>query len=111
MYDNTCKFLAETFSIDFASWLLGEPITLTKIEPSELSLEPIRADSVIFLQSSEIILHIEFQTRTDEAMAFRMLDYWVRLYQKHPNKEIHQTVIYLKPTNSTLAFQTSFNAK
>jgi len=44
-------------------------------------------------------------------MAFRMLDYWVRLYQKHPNKEIHQTVIYLKPTNSTLAFQTSFNAK
>ncbi len=111
MYDNTCKFLAETFSIDFASWLLGEPITLTKIEPSELSLEPIRADSVIFLQSSEIILHIEFQTRTDEAMAFRMLDYWVRLYQKYPNKEIHQTVIYLKPTNSTLAFQTSFNAK
>jgi predicted transposase YdaD len=48
MYDNTCKFLAETFSSDFASWLLGEAISLTKLEPSELSIEPIRADSVIF---------------------------------------------------------------
>jgi hypothetical protein len=24
-YDNTCRFLAEHFSADFASWLLGEP--------------------------------------------------------------------------------------
>jgi predicted transposase YdaD len=55
-YDNTCKFLAETFPSDFASWLLGKAIALTKLEPSELSLEPIRADSVIFLESSEVIL-------------------------------------------------------
>ncbi|NEO48674.1 MAG: flagellar assembly protein H, partial [Moorea sp. SIO4A3] len=27
MFDNTCKFLAESFSEDFASWLLGEAIT------------------------------------------------------------------------------------
>jgi predicted transposase YdaD len=25
MYDDTCRFLAENFSADFASWLLGEP--------------------------------------------------------------------------------------
>jgi predicted transposase/invertase (TIGR01784 family) len=67
-YDNTCKFLAETFSSDFASWLLGEPIALTKLEPSELSVEPIRADSVIFLESTEIILHLEFQTEADKNM-------------------------------------------
>jgi len=109
-YDNTCKFLAETFPTDFASWLLGNPIPLTKLEPSELSIEPIRADSVIFLGSSEIILHLEFQTRTDENMAFRMVDYWVRLHRKYPNKQIHQTVIYLKPINSELAYQTSFNS-
>jgi hypothetical protein len=29
MYDITCRFLAESFSADFASWLLGEPTTLT----------------------------------------------------------------------------------
>jgi predicted transposase YdaD len=43
MYDDTCRFLAEHFSADFASWLLGESIALTEIKPSELSLEPIRA--------------------------------------------------------------------
>jgi len=111
MYDNTCKFLAENFSTDFASWLLGKPIPLTKIKPSELSVEPIRADSVILLESSEIVMHLEFQTKTDETMAYRMANYWLRLYGKYPTKEIHQTVIYLKPTNSPLACQTSFNSK
>jgi predicted transposase/invertase (TIGR01784 family) len=111
MYDNTCKYLAETFSSDFASWLLGEAIALTKLEPSELSVEPIRADSVIFLESSQIILHIEFQTRADENMAFRMLDYWVRLHRKYPNKKIHQSIIYLKPTDSELVYETSFMAE
>ena len=111
MYDNTCKFLAENFSTDFASWLLGKAIPLTKIEPSELSLEPIRADSVIFLESSKIVLHIEFQTATDETMAYRMANYWLRLYAKYPNKEIYQVVIYLKRTNSPLVHQTSFRSK
>jgi predicted transposase/invertase (TIGR01784 family) len=110
MYDNTCKFLAETFPTDFASWILGEPISLTELEPSELSIEPIRADSLIFLTSANIILHIEFQTRVDENMAFRMLDYWVRLRRKFPGKKIHQTIIYLKPTNSPLASQNIYTS-
>jgi predicted transposase YdaD len=29
MYDDTCRFLAEHFSADFASWLMGEPVTMT----------------------------------------------------------------------------------
>jgi predicted transposase/invertase (TIGR01784 family) len=111
MYDNTCKFLAETFPEDFTSWLLGKSIPLTKLEPSELSAEPIRADSVILLESSEIVVHLEFQTKTDDTMAYRMANYWLRLYGKYPTKEIHQTVIYLKPTKSPLAFQTSFQSK
>jgi len=39
-----------------------------------------------------------------------MANYWLRLYGKYPNKEIHQTVIYLKPTKSPLAYQTSFKS-
>lgn len=62
IYDNVGKFLAERFSRDFANWLLNEPIQLTELKPTELSLNPIRADSLIFLQSEEIVLHIEFQT-------------------------------------------------
>jgi predicted transposase YdaD len=72
MYDNTCKFLAETFPSDFASWLLGESIDLTQLSPSELSLEPIRADALILLASDEVILHIEFvrrESRISEARA------------------------------------------
>jgi predicted transposase/invertase (TIGR01784 family) len=111
MYDNTCKYLAETLPSDFASWLLGKSIPLTKLEPSELSAEPIRADSVIFLESREIIMHLEFQTKPDESMAYRMASYWLRLHGKYLTKEIHQTVIYLKPSNSSLVYETSFNSK
>lgn len=49
MYDDTCRFLAEHFSADFASWLLGEPVTLTELKPSELSLEPHHEFDVIRL--------------------------------------------------------------
>jgi predicted transposase YdaD len=49
-FDNTCKFLAENFSADIATWLLGTPILMTKLEPSELFAEPIRADAIILLE-------------------------------------------------------------
>ncbi|MEG3438459.1 hypothetical protein V0288_15110 [Pannus brasiliensis CCIBt3594] len=65
MYDNTCKFLAANFSKDLTAWLLGRSIELTVLEPTELFVEPIRADSLIFLQSDDLIVHIEFQTDPD----------------------------------------------
>lgn len=65
-YDNVCKYLAEQFPEDFALWLLGRSESLIVLEPSELSAEPIRADSVTFLQSD----HIEFQTDPDGEMPF-----------------------------------------
>jgi predicted transposase/invertase (TIGR01784 family) len=108
MYDNVCKFLAESFSEDFARWLLGKPLTLTSLSPSELSLEPIRADALILLESSEVVLHLEFQTGTDPNMAFRMLDYRVRVYRRFPNKQMRQIVIYLKPSASELVQQQTF---
>jgi predicted transposase YdaD len=39
-----------------------------------------------------------------------MANYYLRLYGKYPNREIHQTVIYLKPTNSSLAYETGFRS-
>jgi predicted transposase/invertase (TIGR01784 family) len=108
MYDDTCRFLAEHFSTDFASWLLGEPVTMTEIQPSELSLDPIRTDALILLESEDSILHIEFQTLPKKSIPFRMLDYRVRLHRKDPSKTVRQVVIYLQQTNSELAWQTSF---
>jgi predicted transposase/invertase (TIGR01784 family) len=108
MYDDACRFLAENFSADFASWLLGTPVTLTEIQPSELSLDPIRADALILLESDESVLHIEFQTLPKNNIPFRVLDYRVRMYRKDPNKPMRQVVIYLKQTGSALVYQTSF---
>jgi len=108
MYDNVCKFLAENYSRDFAQWLLGEPLSFTQLSPSELSLEPIRADALILLESDQIILHLEFQTEPDPKMSFRMLDYRTRVYRRFPKKTMRQVVIYLKETSSPLVQENAF---
>lgn len=72
MIDNISKFLIEQYSSDFAAWLLGESIPLTTINPTELNVEPVRADAVMLLQSSNVILHTEFQTAPDFTMPFRV---------------------------------------
>ncbi|GAA6620470.1 Rpn family recombination-promoting nuclease/putative transposase [Scytonema sp. NUACC26] len=108
MFDNICKFLVESFSTDFATWLLGEPIALTELSPQDLSLEPIRADALILLQSKEFILHLEFQTRPKLRVPFRMADYRLRGYRRFPKKRMKQVVIYLKRTNSRRVYQTTF---
>ena len=43
-FDSTCRRLAEQFPEDFASWLLGRRINSVILDPTELSLEAIRAD-------------------------------------------------------------------
>jgi predicted transposase/invertase (TIGR01784 family) len=108
MFDNVCRFLAESFSADFATWLIGEPVTLTQLSPSELSLEPIRADALILLQSDDMVLHIEFQTEPKAVIPFRMTDYRLRVYRRFPRKRMLQFVIYLQPTTSELVQQTAF---
>ncbi len=110
MYDNICKFIAENFPEEFSTWLLGEAVILTSLEPTELSSEPIRADSLLLRQSENLVLHVEFQTRPDPEIPLRMLDYWVRIHRRYPRKQIHQVVIYLKQTESPLVKQNSFQA-
>jgi predicted transposase/invertase (TIGR01784 family) len=108
-FDSTCRRLAEMFPEDFASWLLGRRIILTELKPTELSIEPIRADSLILLQGDREIIHIEFQTRPDRNMGTRLADYRIRLHRKFPGKTIHQIVIYLKKTRSKKVFETTFD--
>jgi predicted transposase/invertase (TIGR01784 family) len=86
MYDDICRYLAESFSVDFASWLMSESTPMTELKPSELLLDPIRADAMILLQSDDSILHIEFQTVPKDEIPFRMLDYRVRGKRRYKNK-------------------------
>jgi predicted transposase/invertase (TIGR01784 family) len=107
-FDNICKFIAENFSVDIATWLLGNPIALTKLEPSELFAEPIRADAVIFLESKDLLLHIEFQTDPDPEIGFRMTDYRLRGFRRYPQKQMRQIVVYLRSTKSERVHQNCF---
>jgi predicted transposase/invertase (TIGR01784 family) len=109
LFDNISKFLAQEYSADFATWLLGRNIPLTTLSPTELNVEPIRADSVVVMSSPVVVLHLEFQTDPDENMPLRMADYYLRLYRRFPQQEIEQVVIYLRRTGSELVTQTEFS--
>lgn len=50
-YDNLCKILAEKYPFDFARWLLNQEPRKIEILKTELSIEPIRTDSVTFIQT------------------------------------------------------------
>jgi predicted transposase/invertase (TIGR01784 family) len=102
-YDNICKRLAETYPRDFASWLMGQPAAEVEVRKTELSSEPIRADSLILLQLLDTLLHIEFQTtpRSQPPLPLRMLDYWVRLFRTH-EMPVTQFVIVLSETTEEI---------
>ncbi|WGV23388.1 DUF4351 domain-containing protein [Halotia branconii] len=104
-YDNLCKILAQTYPFDFARWLLNQQPQQITILKTELSIEPIRADSVIFLQTENRILHLEFQTtiQSKTPIALRMLDYYVRLTRKY-QVPVTQVVIFLQETTDEIAW-------
>ncbi|EGJ29802.1 MULTISPECIES: Rpn family recombination-promoting nuclease/putative transposase [Moorena] len=108
-YDNICKYLAEEYPSEFFHWLLGEEPRDIQVLKSELSSEPIQADALTLLQSTNQILHLEFQTlpQSEPPLPFRMLDYWVRLHRKY-RCPIEQVVIFLKSTTSQMVFTNEF---
>ena len=69
----------------FARWLLASEPTEIRVLKTELTLEPIRADSLSFLRAANQILHLEFQTLpvSKSPMPLRMLDYSVRLKRQY----------------------------
>jgi predicted transposase/invertase (TIGR01784 family) len=108
-FDNLCKLLAEKHPVRFASWVLGQPIESAEVLKSELSIEPIRADSVILLKLQSQILHLEFQVKLDSEppLPLRMLDYWVRLYRLY-RLPIRQVVVLLRPPAEGTVIESGF---
>ncbi|MEH2396018.1 Rpn family recombination-promoting nuclease/putative transposase [Nostoc sp.] len=111
-FDNLCKLLSEKHPATFASWVLGTPQTSVKVLKTELSIEPIRADYVTFLQLQGRILHLEFQTKLESTppLPLRMLDYWVRLYRLY-RLPITQVVVLLLPPASETVIETAFTVE
>ena len=111
-YDNVCKILAEKYPTDFARWLLAVEPRSIEVLKTELSIEPIRADSLTFLQTENRILHIEFQTitRSKTPISFRMLDYSVRLIRQY-KVPVTQVVIFLQQTNDEIAFTEEYRSE
>ncbi|NER34601.1 MAG: Rpn family recombination-promoting nuclease/putative transposase [Oscillatoria sp. SIO1A7] len=110
-YDNLCKYLAEKYPQRFASWVLGRPVTGVQVLKTELSIEPIRADSIILLRLSDRILHLEFQVSVPgpkkKPMPLRMLNYWVRLHWQY-GLPVTQVLIWLVPTSNPAVFEDFF---
>lgn len=109
-YDNICKYLAEQYPTEFIHWLSGEEVADITVLKTELIAEPIRADSLTLLQTTNQILHLEFQTlpASNPPLPFRMLDYWVRLKRQY-RCAIDQVVIFLKSTESEAVFINEFS--
>ena len=59
-----------------------------------------RADFLVELEDGSIF-HLELQTQNDKNMPFRMLEYFVLISSKYPNRKIKQMVLYVgeKPLN------------
>jgi predicted transposase/invertase (TIGR01784 family) len=108
-FDNLCKLLAEKHPEPFATWILGQPILMAQVLKSELSIEPIRADSVTFLQLQGSILHLEFQVKLDSEppLPLRLLDYWVRLYRLY-RVPIERVLVLLRPPAEAFEIETAF---
>jgi len=108
-YDNVCKFLAEQYPTDFTRWLLGAEAGEAQLLKTELSQEPIRADSLTFLKATNQLLHIEFQTvpTSQPSLSFRMLDYAVRLKREY-ELPLTQVVVFLKQSTSEIAFTDAY---
>ena len=88
----------------------NRPVTTVKILKTELSIEPIRADSVILMQAQEsnFTHRISGQARfRAAALPLRFLDYWVRLYRLY-RMPIVQVLVLLRPPPENAEIESAF---
>jgi predicted transposase YdaD len=101
--DNFCKLLAEKYPRQFARWAFGVTSRQVKVDKTELSREPIHADSVILASEAEK-LHAEFQTtiKSEVPVPLRMLDYYVGFKRQDIDQRVRQVLIVLKETGEPI---------
>ena len=65
-------------------------------------IEERKAD--ILVKSNDKIIHIEFQTKSDKNMIFRMLRYYSEIKFLYPNMEVYQYVIYIGKYQTSMKY-------
>jgi predicted transposase YdaD len=108
-FDNTCKYLSETYPDSFVTWLFETTPESIEVLKTELSIEPIRADFVAHLPAEQRLLHVEFQVKgeTDPPLPLRMLDYWVRLHRSY-RLPVTQFLVMLKYSSAAAEAESEF---
>jgi len=109
-FDNTCKYLSETYPDNFVTWLFGTTPESIEVLKTELSIEPIRADFVAYLPAQQRLLQIEFQVKgeTDPPLPLRMLDYWIRLHRSY-RLPVTQFLVMLKYSSAAAEVESEFH--
>ncbi len=98
-WDDTLKKVVGVNPEDFVHWLFRDAIYEGEVV-RELPLRTVHADFLlaIILNGNRCLLHIEFQQRTDPAMAERLLEYNVQAARNDKeHRPVFSCVIYLKP--------------
>jgi predicted transposase/invertase (TIGR01784 family) len=108
-FDNTCKYLSETYPDSFANWLFGTTPESIEVLKTELTIEPIRADFVALFPKQQRMMQIEFQVKgeTDPPLPLRMLDYWVRLHRSY-RLPVTQFLVMLQYSTAAAQIESEF---
>ena len=95
-WDDSLKIFISENPQDFATWLLGEAQIKVKLL-TEFKTRTIEADALleVTLNGEDMLLHIEFQSTNDPAIAERLLAYNFEAKREH-KLPVYSCVIYLK---------------
>ncbi len=92
-FDKTLRDLIQNIPQKFVSILTGKK-GIKILDNTFPSTKERVADLVLELEDGSIF-HLELQTQNDKNMPFRMLEYYLLLKQRYPNKPIKQMVLYV----------------
>ena len=70
------------------------PAPIKELLPTNFPSTELRVDFLARLED-ESILHIEFQSFNDPNMPFRMLRYYLAIWERYPNSPIKQLLVYV----------------
>ncbi|MEJ7555848.1 MAG: Rpn family recombination-promoting nuclease/putative transposase, partial [Aquificaceae bacterium] len=70
------------------------PAPIKELLPTNFPSTELRVDFLARLED-ESILHIEFQSFNDPNMPFRMLRYYLAIWERYPTSPIKQLLVYV----------------
>ncbi len=92
-FDRTLRDIIQNIPQKFISILTGKK-GVKILDNTFPSTKERVADLVLQLEDNSIF-HLELQTQNDKNMPFRMLEYYLLLRQRYPDKPIKQMVLYV----------------